>query len=73
MPSRREREPRLEDVELALSSLAGGDYGRCSECRGWIPLERLSAMPSALRCIRCQEGFEKRAEQFRLVGKSSAQ
>jgi DnaK suppressor protein len=58
-------EPRLEDIEAALRRIAAGDYGRCVDCRGWIPSERLSAMPSARRCIRCQEGFERRAERLR--------
>ena len=62
-------QPRLEDVEDALSRIADGDYGRCSECRGVIPLERLSAMPSAVRCVLCQASHERRVERLRLLEK----
>jgi RNA polymerase-binding transcription factor len=62
-------QPRLEDIEEALRQIAAGDYGRCASCRGWIPSERLSAMPSARRCIRCQESFERRAERLRSLNK----
>jgi len=35
----------------------GGD-GRCSDCREEIGAERLAAIPSAMRCVRCQAAWE---------------
>jgi DnaK suppressor protein len=53
----------FQAVEAALGRMEAGTYGRCLDCRGWIPRERLEAMPSALRCVPCQEAFEKRRSQ----------
>jgi len=38
-------------------SAEGGD-GRCSDCREEIGAERLAAIPSAVRCVRCQAAWE---------------
>ncbi len=53
---RRELEATVEEV---LQSLATGQYGRCVECGQHIALARLRAMPLALRCLVCQERFER--------------
>jgi DnaK suppressor protein len=37
----------------ALTRLADDEYGVCTECRGFIGVERLLALPAATRCIRC--------------------
>jgi DnaK suppressor protein len=49
-------------VDDALARIVGGTYGRCADCKGWIPRERLEAMPSALRCVPCQEASEGRRQ-----------
>lgn len=49
----------LEDVVAARARIADGSYGVCIDCGGDIGFERLRANPVALRCIRCQEHFEK--------------
>ncbi len=50
----------FRDVDAALRRLDEHTYGRCAGCGGWIPRERLEAIPWAARCIPCQEAREKR-------------
>ena len=45
-----------QDREQGVSA-EGGD-GRCSDCREEIGAERLAAIPSAMRCVRCQAAWE---------------
>ena len=52
----REELFKLEQAERKLNE---GTYGRCEECGVDISEERLAAMPFAVRCIRCEERFEK--------------
>ena len=42
----------LRDVNLALSKLDEGTYGKCEECGEEIAEPRLEAMPSARYCIK---------------------
>jgi DnaK suppressor protein len=49
----------LRDVEAALERIKAGAYGVCVTCQGAIPYERLTAYPTAKRCIRCQTIHEK--------------
>ena len=53
----------IGEVERALKRLADGSYGRCVDCDEPIPAARLHAYPSAARCIRCQEAYERRVAQ----------
>ena len=55
----REQE-ELTEVVAARERLAQGSYGECIDCGQDIAFERLSAQPSAKRCLICQEAFEKR-------------
>jgi DnaK suppressor protein len=50
---------KLELIEQALQRIANGSYGRCEKCGGSIDPERLSALPYATQCIRCQEQAER--------------
>ena len=50
----------LGEVEAALARIADGSYGTCSNCSEPIGWPRLNAQPTAQRCIRCQEAFERR-------------
>lgn len=43
----------LADTEEALGRLAAGRYGRCEQCSGLIPPERLADTPEARYCPRC--------------------
>lgn len=56
----RERENQdLRSIELALSRIEDGTYEICKECEEPIPRGRLEVNPTALRCVDCQEDFEK--------------
>ena len=43
----------IEDIDAALSKMAGGTYGACESCRSPIPIERLEAIPHARYCVSC--------------------
>ena len=49
----------LGDIEAALVRLEAGTYGQCTDCGVTIAPERLSAYPTAKRCIDCQSLAEK--------------
>jgi RNA polymerase-binding protein DksA len=49
----------LRRIDSALTRLADGSYGLCVDCDRAIPVARLEAEPTALRCVQCQELFEK--------------
>jgi DnaK suppressor protein len=49
----------LRRIEAALRRASDGTFGRCTDCGADIPKSRLEAEPTALRCVRCQEMFEK--------------
>jgi RNA polymerase-binding transcription factor DksA len=46
---------RLKRIDAALARLADGSYGICEDCGGPISPKRLAAIPSAERCIACEE------------------
>ena len=48
----------LAEVEAALARMADGTYGECSDCGLPIPSARLTAYPTARRCVACQEAAE---------------
>jgi DnaK suppressor protein len=52
---------RLRDVETALRRLAEGGYGTCTDCDEPISVRRLTAIPWASRCVRCQEAADREA------------
>ena len=49
----------LRRIEAAMLRLKQGRFGECIECGQEIPRERLEAEPTAARCVRCQELYEK--------------
>ena len=49
----------LHEIEEALVRIEDGDYGDCIHCGASIDRARLQAIPTAKRCIRCQEAYEK--------------
>lgn len=49
----------LRDIEAAEQRIRDGTYGVCIECGGEIAFERLLAQPTAVRCVVCQEQYEK--------------
>jgi DnaK suppressor protein len=43
----------LNDLEHALTRLAGGTYGTCTTCGGPVGAERLSVLPVTESCTAC--------------------
>jgi len=56
----------LSQVDAALARLQAGVYGECMECGSAIALARLQATPQAMRCITCQEKFEREGVASRM-------
>ncbi|HKL64232.1 MAG TPA: TraR/DksA family transcriptional regulator [Woeseiaceae bacterium] len=48
----------LREVEGALLRIARGTWGYCVDCGGEIESERLAVLPSASRCLGCQQRAE---------------
>jgi DnaK suppressor protein len=53
----------VRDIEQALMRIATGAYGICIDCEADIPFERLSAYPTAKRCLACQRQYESVKER----------
>jgi RNA polymerase-binding transcription factor len=49
----------LRRIDGALARINEGSYGLCESCGQEIPQARLEAEPTALRCVQCQELYEK--------------
>lgn len=45
----------LAALDAAADRLAAGTYGVCTRCGGPIAEERLEALPTTTRCIRCAD------------------
>jgi DnaK suppressor protein len=50
----------LTNVDAALARMRDGTYGDCIDCGIPIAPARLSAYPTAQRCVNCQDAHEKR-------------
>jgi RNA polymerase-binding transcription factor DksA len=50
----------LNEVDAALARIRAGTYGECRDCGEPIALARLSAYPTAMRCLACQQRHEKK-------------
>ncbi len=46
-------------LDAAVERIERGSYGICEDCGGDIGEGRLDAFPAAIRCVRCQERYEK--------------
>jgi RNA polymerase-binding protein DksA len=49
----------LRRIDNAMRRIAEGSFGTCVDCGQEIPKPRLQAEPTAARCVRCQELYEK--------------
>ena len=49
----RQAQADRDALLLARDRVEQPGYGVCEYCRGFIGVERLMALPSATRCIRC--------------------
>ena len=47
------------DINSALIRIDKGTYGICSGCGGSIDFDRMTANPTAERCVHCQDVYEK--------------
>lgn len=54
-----EQAARDDGIENARIALAGDGCDECIDCCNDIPAARRAALPSANRCIVCQNIFEK--------------
>ena len=55
-----DRESRLLlQVRAALRRIRDGSYGTCIDCESAISPKRLTAVPSAPRCIQCQAAADR--------------
>ena len=48
-----------DQAERAMERRANGAYGVCEGCGDKIDPERLTALPDATRCIKCQAAWEQ--------------
>lgn len=48
----------LREIEAALTRLADGSYGACTECGQQVTSERLEVLPAAALCMACQHRVE---------------
>jgi RNA polymerase-binding transcription factor DksA len=56
----RERDiDELRAIEAARERMARGSYGVCVDCGVEIPRDRLEVQPAAMRCLPCQERYER--------------
>lgn len=46
-------------IDAALARMERGEYGICVDCDGPIAVDRLRVYPTAVRCIDCQDLFER--------------
>ncbi|MDR3390381.1 MAG: TraR/DksA family transcriptional regulator [Sulfuriferula sp.] len=49
----------LRDIEAARQRMLDHIYGVCLDCGNRIAFDRLVAYPAAVRCISCQQLYEK--------------
>ncbi|MDX1914027.1 MAG: TraR/DksA C4-type zinc finger protein [Methylophilus sp.] len=49
----------INELNEALDRIKASVYGICTDCDDNIDFERLTANPSAKRCIKCQSNYEK--------------
>lgn len=50
----------LRQIDLAISKIRQGTYGKCERCQKSIPMSRLQAVPFTVTCIDCQKKRERR-------------
>ena len=50
---------RLKSIQEALKRMDRGEYGECVDCGIDIPFARLEVQPAAVRCVPCQDRYER--------------
>src|SRR6056297_1853273 len=56
---KKSEEELLKDINEALKRIDEGIYGICIDCGKKISIDRLEALPCAIRCISCKNDYEK--------------
>ncbi len=46
---------RATDIDAALARISKGTYGFCVNCGSMIDTDRLSILPTATLCLRCEQ------------------
>jgi RNA polymerase-binding transcription factor DksA len=54
----------IEDIDLALSKLAVGNYGFCEGCNEPISMKRLEALPATRLCRKCANRYEEKKKKL---------
>jgi DnaK suppressor protein len=54
---------QLRDARAALLRIPEGSFGTCQQCDEDIHPKRLSAVPWASFCLRCQEAIDRNPEE----------
>lgn len=49
----------LDDIRAARERIRRHLYGKCIDCKQPIGFDRLSAYPTAKRCMHCQRAYER--------------
>ena len=65
LAEQRAEEEREAEIKRARASLSRHGQDECEDCALPISAARRRVMPSATRCIRCQEAFEQEARRPR--------
>ena len=58
----------LMAIESARAAIRKGSYGTCVMCHGPVGFRRLIALPTATRCLRCQERHERSTGKHAVTG-----
>lgn len=53
----------IREVEAAILRMSAGTFGLCVDCGQEVAAERLTAYPTAARCLRCQSQRERNYAQ----------
>jgi DnaK suppressor protein len=59
---------QLREARAALRRIQEGSFGTCQECDQDIHPKRLTALPWATFCIRCQEAADRNLEEIQAPG-----
>ncbi len=51
----------LVQIDAALARIDAGTFGKCEECQGKIPADRLRAIPYTRYCVACARKLEERS------------
>ena len=49
----------IGEIELALTKMSSGRYGKCKLCGKSIPIKRLKVLPATRLCLNCAQKYEK--------------